>query len=117
MTQVLEIQGMRQGYTSRTWKTSNFRLDMLKKMYQPALSLQSGIRHVHFRFDRQAKGVLIEHRGMLNHLYAKINDLRLTETDSVAQTASQCFDISVWQMLICWVSRFSEWCRRFWGQC
>ena len=43
------------------------------------------------------KGAMIEHRGMLNHLYAKIKDLHLTETDRVAQTASQCFDISVWQ--------------------
>ena len=45
------------------------------------------------------KGVMIEQRGMLNHLYAKITTLQLTATDSVAQTASQCFDISVWQFL------------------
>jgi amino acid adenylation domain-containing protein len=45
------------------------------------------------------KGAMIEHRGMLNHLYAKINGLQLTAADRVAQTASQCFDISVWQML------------------
>ncbi len=45
------------------------------------------------------KGAMIEHRGMLNHIYAKINGLQLTEADNVAQTASQCFDISVWQML------------------
>jgi amino acid adenylation domain-containing protein len=45
------------------------------------------------------KGAMIEHRGMLNHLFAKIETLRLTEKDIVAQTASQCFDISVWQFL------------------
>jgi amino acid adenylation domain-containing protein len=45
------------------------------------------------------KGVMIEQRGMLNHLYAKISALQLTATDRVAQTASQCFDISVWQFL------------------
>jgi amino acid adenylation domain-containing protein/non-ribosomal peptide synthase protein (TIGR01720 family) len=45
------------------------------------------------------KGVMVEHRGMLNHLYAKIRDLALTHNDVVAQTASQCFDISVWQFL------------------
>jgi amino acid adenylation domain-containing protein len=45
------------------------------------------------------KGVMIEHRGMLNHLYAKISDLGLTRDDVVAQNASQCFDISVWQLL------------------
>ena len=45
------------------------------------------------------KGVMIEHQGMLNHIYAKINGLQLKSGDNVAQTASQCFDISVWQML------------------
>jgi amino acid adenylation domain-containing protein/non-ribosomal peptide synthase protein (TIGR01720 family) len=45
------------------------------------------------------KGAMVEHRGMLNHLRAKIDDLRLTDKDVVAQTASQCFDISVWQFL------------------
>jgi amino acid adenylation domain-containing protein len=45
------------------------------------------------------KGVMIEHRGMLNHLYTKIEDLRLTHMDIVAQNATQCFDISIWQFL------------------
>jgi amino acid adenylation domain-containing protein len=45
------------------------------------------------------KGAMIEQRGMLNHLYAKIETLTLTEQDIIAQTASQCFDISVWQFL------------------
>ncbi|MBC9909502.1 non-ribosomal peptide synthase/polyketide synthase [Chitinophaga varians] len=45
------------------------------------------------------KGVLIEHRGMLNHLYAKVNDLRLDHRTVIAFTASYTFDISVWQML------------------
>jgi amino acid adenylation domain-containing protein len=45
------------------------------------------------------KGAMIEQRGMLNHIYAKIEELALTSRDTVAQTASQCFDISVWQFL------------------
>lgn len=45
------------------------------------------------------KGAMLEQRGMLNHLYAKVDTLHLTADDSVAQTASQCFDISVWQFL------------------
>ena len=45
------------------------------------------------------KGAMVEHKGMLNHLYAKIFELDLTETDVVAQNATQCFDISVWQFL------------------
>jgi amino acid adenylation domain-containing protein len=45
------------------------------------------------------KGAMVEQRGILNHLYAKIADLKLTGADVVAQSASQCFDISVWQFL------------------
>ncbi len=45
------------------------------------------------------KGAMITHRGMLNHLRAKIHDLGLDAGDTVAQTASPCFDISVWQLL------------------
>ena len=45
------------------------------------------------------KGAMIEQRGMLNHLHAKVLDLRLTQADRVAQNASQCFDVSVWQFL------------------
>jgi amino acid adenylation domain-containing protein len=46
------------------------------------------------------KGAMLEHRGMLNHLYAKVTDLNLSANDIVAQTASQTFDISVWQFLV-----------------
>jgi amino acid adenylation domain-containing protein len=45
------------------------------------------------------KGVMIHQQGMINHLYAKIGDLGIRATDVVAQTASPCFDISVWQFL------------------
>ena len=45
------------------------------------------------------KGAMIVHAGMINHLYAKIRDLALQASDVVAQTASQAFDISVWQCL------------------
>ncbi|WP_437759716.1 non-ribosomal peptide synthase/polyketide synthase [Sorangium sp. So ce1389] len=45
------------------------------------------------------KGAMVEHRGMLNHLYAKLRDLEMSAGDALAQTASQCFDISVWQLL------------------
>ncbi|GAA3937019.1 amino acid adenylation domain-containing protein [Chitinophaga oryziterrae] len=44
------------------------------------------------------KGVMVEHRGMLNHLLAKVNDLQLNEASVIAYTASYTFDISVWQM-------------------
>src|SRR2546427_4068084 len=47
----------------------------------------------------EPKGAMCEHAGMLNHLFAKIDDLRIGESDVVAQTASQCFDISLWQLV------------------
>jgi amino acid adenylation domain-containing protein len=45
------------------------------------------------------KGAMVEQKGMINHLYAKIKDLSLTASDRIVQNASQCFDISVWQFL------------------
>src|SRR5205823_4802890 len=42
----------------------------------------------------EPKGAMCEHAGMLNHLFAKIDDLRIDEGTVVAQTAPQCFDIS-----------------------
>ncbi|MEM9489202.1 MAG: amino acid adenylation domain-containing protein, partial [Myxococcota bacterium] len=47
----------------------------------------------------QPKGVMIHHRGLLNHLLAKVDELSLSARDTVVQNASQCFDISVWQLL------------------
>lgn len=47
----------------------------------------------------QPKGVMLEQGGMVNHLYSKIADLSLGAEDILAQIASQCFDISVWQFL------------------
>ncbi|HRC55414.1 MAG TPA: amino acid adenylation domain-containing protein, partial [Kofleriaceae bacterium] len=47
------------------------------------------------------KGAMVEHRGMFNHLLAKEVELALGESDSIIQNASQCFDISVWQFLVC----------------
>lgn len=47
----------------------------------------------------EPKGAMCEHEGMLNHLYAKIDDLEIGAGQVVAQTAPQCFDISLWQLL------------------
>src|SRR5215469_14216435 len=47
----------------------------------------------------EPKGAMCEHAGMLNHLFAKIDDLKIGEGDVVAQTAPQCFDISLWQLV------------------
>src|SRR3989454_336559 len=48
---------------------------------------------------REPKGSMCEHAGMLNHLFAKIDDLGIGERDVVAQTGPQCFDISLWQLV------------------
>ncbi|HEU5028788.1 MAG TPA: amino acid adenylation domain-containing protein [Spirillospora sp.] len=45
------------------------------------------------------KGAVVEHQGMVNHLWAKIVDLGLTGDDVLAFTAPLGFDISIWQML------------------
>jgi len=47
----------------------------------------------------EPKGAMCEHTGMLNHLFAKIDDLEIGEGQVVAQTAPQCFDISLWQLV------------------
>ncbi|MET8229838.1 amino acid adenylation domain-containing protein [Micromonospora sp. NPDC005298] len=51
----------------------------------------------------EPKGAVLRHSGMLNHLAAKIEDLGLTAVDRVSQVAPQCFDISVWQLLVAWL--------------
>ncbi|HSS49453.1 MAG TPA: non-ribosomal peptide synthetase, partial [Thermoanaerobaculia bacterium] len=45
------------------------------------------------------KGAMVEHAGVLNHLWAKVELLGLGAGSAVAQNASQGFDISVWQAL------------------
>ncbi|WP_060479570.1 non-ribosomal peptide synthetase, partial [Pseudomonas monteilii] len=45
------------------------------------------------------KGVMVEQRGMLNNQLSKVPYLALSAHDVIAQTASQSFDISVWQFL------------------
>src|SRR5262249_36339549 len=45
------------------------------------------------------KGAMCEHAGMLNHVRAKLDALGLREGEVVAQTAPQCFDISLWQLV------------------
>ncbi|MGW3011266.1 non-ribosomal peptide synthetase [Streptomyces sp. NPDC001219] len=47
----------------------------------------------------QPKGAMCEHEGFLNHLLAKIEDLGVETGTVVAQTAPQCFDISLWQLV------------------
>jgi amino acid adenylation domain-containing protein len=45
------------------------------------------------------KGVMIEQRGLSNHLASLVSELGLSSKDVIAQTAPQSFVISVWQFL------------------
>jgi amino acid adenylation domain-containing protein len=47
----------------------------------------------------EPKGAMCEHGGFLNHLLAKIEDMDIVAGCVVAQTAPQCFDISLWQLV------------------
>ncbi|MEB8339181.1 non-ribosomal peptide synthetase [Streptomyces endophyticus] len=47
----------------------------------------------------EPKGALCEHAGFVNHVLAKVDDLGIGAGDVVAQTAPQCFDISLWQLV------------------
>lgn len=44
------------------------------------------------------KGAMLAHDGLLNHVTSMIEELALDHTSVVAQTASQGFDISLWQL-------------------
>ncbi len=45
------------------------------------------------------KGVMVEHRGMINHVLGKLGDLGMTARDVLAQNGPPTFDIVVWQCL------------------
>ncbi len=68
----------------------------------PALPVEPDLAYVIYTSGSTGvpKGAAVTQAGMVNHLCAKIRDLTLGPGDVVAQTASQCFDISVWQSLV-----------------
>ncbi|WP_162009770.1 non-ribosomal peptide synthetase [Methylocystis heyeri] len=90
-----------------------FRLDLRLLEIRPLASHGAGRRNPARRHASQnvavviftsgstgkPKGATIEHRGMFNNLITKVPALALTSKDVIAQTASQCFDISIWQFL------------------
>ncbi|PAZ12877.1 non-ribosomal peptide synthetase [Streptomyces sp. SA15] len=45
------------------------------------------------------KGAMVHHRGMNNHLLAKVESLALTAEDTIVLNAPLTFDISLWQMV------------------
>ncbi|MGV9355994.1 non-ribosomal peptide synthetase [Streptomyces misionensis] len=68
----------------------------------PRVPVDSGqLAYIYFTSGStgEPKGAMCEHAGLLNHLFAKIDDLGIGEGSVVAQTAPQCFDISLWQLV------------------
>ncbi|MER6266719.1 amino acid adenylation domain-containing protein [Streptomyces sp900105755] len=68
----------------------------------PRISVDAGqLAYIYFTSGStgEPKGAMCEHAGMLNHLHAKIDDLEIGAGTVVAQTAPQCFDISLWQLV------------------
>ncbi|CAM4093000.1 non-ribosomal peptide synthetase [Pseudoalteromonas ostreae] len=94
-------------WLNRNWKSENVysysQLTTLQYVDQITLSFPSlnDLAYILFTSGSTGtpKGVMVEHRGMVNNMLSKIAPLSLTKASVIAQTASQCFDISVWQFL------------------
>ena len=67
----------------------------------PAPSTPNSLAYILFTSGStgRPKGAMLEQGGLVNHLLAMVLALRLGSSDVILQTASQCFDLSIWQML------------------
>lgn len=95
-TPVFTCESLLASHGELTQEQQNALQTQLQKQYHP-----SNLAYVIYTSGSTGvpKGAMVEQLGMLNNLYSKIPTLGLTERDVIAQTASQCFDISVWQFL------------------
>lgn len=112
---VITINKVRSVSNSRVIKKSKYQFDMSTlNYYWDSLvnkkltnkTLLNNLAYVIYTSGSTGvpKGVMVEHIGMMNHIYAKVKDIRITADSIIAQNSSYCFDISVWQMfssLIC----------------
>ncbi len=88
--QVLQLDEISEEVQNESNENLDLKLDMTSLSYVIYTSGSTG----------KPKGAMIEHIGMMNHIQAKINDLKLTKDSIVAQNSSHCFDISVWQFFV-----------------
>lgn len=68
----------------------------------PGVAIEPGqLAYIYFTSGSTGlpKGAMCEHAGMLNHLFMKVEDMGLRPGETVTQTASQTFDISLWQLI------------------
>jgi amino acid adenylation domain-containing protein len=78
--------------------------DTIEATNQPLKPVQKSVQDLAYIIytsgtTGKPKGVMIHQLGMVNHLHAMVKVLGLHESDTIAQTASPSFDISVWQFL------------------
>ncbi|KAB8028092.1 non-ribosomal peptide synthetase [Fluviispira multicolorata] len=65
------------------------------------VTIPSGLAYLIFTSGStgKPKGAMLEHKGMVNHLFGKITDLKMDQDDVVGQIAVQTFDVSIWQFI------------------
>jgi len=100
MGRLREIEGAA-GSRARVVKLEDLAAKVPARRTAPVRRAPSGLAYViHTSGSSGApKGVMIEQRGLANHLAALIAELGLSRRDVIAQTAPQSFVISVWQFL------------------
>lgn len=88
-------------YLRSTSSKQHSEFDLYSRENRTCVNSPSDIAYVIYTSGTtgRPKGVMIEHVGMINHIYAKIQESLLGPESIVAQNASHCFDISVWQFL------------------
>ncbi|MEU7582057.1 amino acid adenylation domain-containing protein [Streptomyces sp. NPDC041068] len=110
--QVLTQRGVSAGLTEASAGLGEVRVDVVadvlaearddEDLADPGLPVAADqLAYIYFTSGStgQPKGAMCEHEGFLNHLLAKIEDLGVEAGTVVSQTAPQCFDISLWQLV------------------
>lgn len=84
---ILNLDQMEQEIANANTENLNLPMDMNQLAYVIYTSGSTG----------KPKGAMVEHIGMMNHIWAKVQDLQVDKNSIIIQNASHCFDISIWQ--------------------